>query len=392
MRRGFFIAVVVATTFWFWGCPSSKTRLTPGGDAGEDVAAGEDGGARGDGLAEVTPGELPGGEILKPPPDMAALDASPRPEGCCSPEQTCPPDSVCALEDHKVGGVCKPVPEEGRCWRQEDCPEGTTCWGALVCPCGANCDQEDQLGDCVTGTTEDLCCFADWMCPEGLHCVGGMPGGMPGTCVYHAPDGHCWEDDECDQGQKCLGVELCECSAGCLDPEGPTAGTCVVPACETQSLDGSGLGMPCPTGLECAGGFEANLCSHSIFGAPDLPAFCTMHCASELVDCGPDAFCLPMGYSSICVPDTCYDAFVHTCITDSQCKVASNWIQCCVCPEAVTIMEMELEPCMFEGSQPPNPFPLYCDNDCDGDEWCEECPSPLGVKCEDYTCLFTSVR
>lgn len=237
----------------------------------------------------------------------------------------------------------------------------------------------------------DLCCYGDFMCPEGLHCVGGMPGGMPGTCVPPAPEGHCWEDEECGEGEACLEAKLCECTAGCMDPNGPISGECAVPACETESLDISGLGRPCPTGLECDG-FGADLCSVHVLSAPDLPAFCTTHCASDLVDCGPDAFCLPMGYSSICVPNTCYDPFVHTCNNDSQCKIGSNWVGCCVCPEAVTTMELELEECLFEGVMSPQPFPLYCNNDCDGDELCEECPSPPGVECKDHQCVFTAVQ
>lgn len=406
MNSRYAAIVLLALALITMGCPSSGKVTVMGGDATERLDGSGRGDARG-GYGELSAedamltgdtgaiSDTEGLEEHSPGPDVpvsgdTAADLA-VPEGCCDENNTCPPNAICALPDHPIGGVCKEVGPEGKCWQQQDCPEDQTCLGALVCPCGANCDQEDTPGDCVPGTTDDLCCFADNMCSNGLHCVGGMPGGMPGTCVYDAPEGTCWEDEECAEGEACLEVKLCECSSGCLDPDGPIPGKCAVPACSPQSLDVSGLGMPCPTGLECAG-FGADMCSLNVLSTPNLPAFCTMHCASELVDCGPDAFCLPMGYSSICVPNACYEPFVHTCNTDSQCKIASNWTQCCVCPEAVTTMEMELEKCMFEGTVPPSPFPLYCNNDCDGDEWCEECPSPLGVECKEHQCVFTAVQ
>ena len=393
--------LLIAAGFICSGCPSSSKVVERGEDwrQQDDTAGGGDATGRGGelivedatSLPDAGNGDLTESSDIIEPEDIAGDTGNVLPEGCCDEKHACPPNAICALEDHKLGGVCKELPPDGLCWRQEDCPEETTCLGALVCPCGADCDQEDAPGECVPGTTGDLCCFADFMCPAGLHCVGGLPGGLPGTCVPPAPEGHCWDDEECAEGEACLEVKLCDCYSGCADPDGPIPGKCAVSACETQSLDTSGLGRPCPTGLECDG-FGAGLCSVNVFSAPDLPAFCTMHCASELVDCGPDAFCLPMGYSSICVPGTCYEPFVHTCNADSQCVIASNWVQCCVCPEPVTSMELELEDCMFKGMEPPDPFPLYCDNDCDGDEWCAECPSPLGVECKDHKCVFTEVQ
>jgi hypothetical protein len=200
------------------GCPTSS----PSGEAAEDVAPDA---ARPDGFAEIR------GELPEPAVDVSE-DAEPLLPGCCDPDHTCPPDSICVNEDHKLGGVCKEVAPEGECWRNADCPAGWTCLGALVCPCGADCDQEDQMGACVQ----------------------------------------------------------------------------------------------------------------------------------------------------------------YTCNGHEECRIATNWVQCCVCPEAVTVAEMDSEPCMFEGTEPPEPFPFNCDHDCDGDEWCAECPAPLGVECKDHQCAFTGLR
>jgi hypothetical protein len=404
MHKSNLLIPAMAALFLLSGCPTSTTKVQLDKDSVEstDLASSDGiGGAEDLAVDNTVPppdtGPLPDGGPL---PDViigvdtvddSMVDITDPLEGCCTVDQPCPPEYICINDDHELGGTCKEPAPEGQCWRQEDCLVGTTCYAPLVCPCLADCDQEDALGECVQGTTEDLCCFGDFMCPDGLQCVGGLPGGMPGTCVPPAPEGHCWEDEECEEGEACLEVEVCECTSGCMDPNGPIPGTCAIPACEAISLDGDGLGMPCPTGQECVG-FGANLCSVDVFSAPHLPSFCTKHCADDTESCGADAFCLPLGYSSICVPSTCYDAFTTTCTDDSQCKIATNWVGCCVCPEAVTIMELELEKCLFEGIVPPEPFPLYCDHDCDGGELCEECPSPLGVECKEFQCVFTAVQ
>lgn len=71
----------------------------------------------------------------------------------CAPKpqpQCCMVDLDCGdfVYSPCVNGVCKPGPEAGTCWKNQDCPDGQACTGVVVCPCGAVCDQPDKPGVC----------------------------------------------------------------------------------------------------------------------------------------------------------------------------------------------------------------------------------------------------
>ena len=80
---------------------------------------------------------------IEPNPD-------PEPQKCCEEDAECG-EEVCVL------GACKPAPEKGSCWTDQDCKEaGGLCIGAKVCPCEAPCATdpdaaEEKQGKCEEG-------------------------------------------------------------------------------------------------------------------------------------------------------------------------------------------------------------------------------------------------
>jgi len=64
----------------------------------------------------------------------------PKGMGCCGIDADCATGEVCVL------GVCKAVPEDGRCWRNDECKY--YCIAPPDCPCGQSCVDSEQPGQC----------------------------------------------------------------------------------------------------------------------------------------------------------------------------------------------------------------------------------------------------
>jgi hypothetical protein len=61
--------------------------------------------------------------------------------GCCATDVDCAAGEVCVL------GVCKAVPPDGRCWRDDEC-EYWCITTSILCPCGQSCADDEQPGQC----------------------------------------------------------------------------------------------------------------------------------------------------------------------------------------------------------------------------------------------------
>ena len=316
------------------------------------------------------------------------VDSSPDidvPPGCCMSDDDCSGSQECVGGLEGYTGVCKVPPTGDECWWFTDCAPGKMCQGASVCPCGAMCFVMDQTGKCVDADPSG-CCFIDSMCANGEICVGGGLGGFPGTCVLAPEAGQCWEDEECPTGQICQGANWCSCMEVCDAMQYYGPGQCSAPSsCLTGAVDQQGVGTLCDTNPDACDGLVANMCSMGVFADPSLPPFCTHYC-NAMDTCAEGSFCFPAGWSSSCVPDSCVDAFLDSCVSNIDCVVATQWDTCCPCPEIKTRAQVEMDPCLVEGSNIPSDLLPECVVYCPYD-LCEECQTLTEGHCESYKCL-----
>ena len=159
-------------------------------------------------LAADTPADVPADTPADLPRDLppdAPADVSPDapadvpfdgvvPPGCCATDDDCltlasPVALVCAHAGwgEPAQGVCKPVADEGGCWRDGDCPGGQICHGAAVCPCDVDCDMRyegpGRCLDAVSACTKidpswvlEWCDAASLVIWDGTQCVATCPG------------------------------------------------------------------------------------------------------------------------------------------------------------------------------------------------------------------------
>lgn len=139
------------------------------------------------------------------------------------------------------------------------------------------------------------CCFSQEQCLEGQECVGvgeGLDGA--GLCVAPAAMGRCFEAGDCLPGRVCEGAHTCRCGETCGDNE-PLPGVCVVPGqqcvpireewvlehCDAASLvifDGSNCIETCPGCCACepfcAYTYSSlEECESACSGVPACPTF-----------------------------------------------------------------------------------------------------------------------
>jgi len=147
------------------------------------------------------------------------VDVPAPPAGCCWEDADCdiygsPVKMVCA--DVWVGpepqyGVCKPVAEEGRCWRNEDCLYPEICHGYSVCPCLVNCDMEEMPGVCATPNAECVPIKEKWV---KEYCDAANVVIFDGEKCLHTCLGCCWCEPFCDFTFNSME----ECEAACAQP------------------------------------------------------------------------------------------------------------------------------------------------------------------------------
>jgi hypothetical protein len=170
--------------------------------------------------------------------------ANPIPE-CCYSNYDCN-GWICVGATSSSKGVCVPPLQSGQCYGQKDCKISEYCSNAQICPCGADCPT-------IAGSCEpvyDKCCYIDQMCKQDEECVGVGYGGYPGTCLPVPPEGQCWKNDECDDGETCDGYYYCACGEVCNMMMTDTPGNCVPVSekCCTENWE-------CGEGYECVGAF-----------------------------------------------------------------------------------------------------------------------------------------
>ena len=219
----------------------------------------------------------------------------------CRSDADCPVGQYCALKfDSASGdltGTCEPVPD-GACVRDEDCGEGGFCeFGpcplCFPCPC---------FGTCVYETHE---CKQHLDCPAGQECKTFCGNGWCENWCVDLPEGVCWYDKDCEEGEHCEGAIICPPGAMCLIADQP--GKCT-----------KNTYLPCTSSAECP---EGQVCdtSQCLSCCPDLPpgeaciAMCCGQCVPAQKGCWSDADC-PKGY--FCNVVKCGD---HKCPGPYEC-------------------------------------------------------------------------
>jgi hypothetical protein len=152
--------------------------------------------------------------------DTETVDCEEVPDYCCA--LGCPCESIdedCVFPDWGPDnglGVCKPEPEGGECWSDDDCGAGAHCAGEMVCPCDMDCGYE-QTGICV-GISAG-CCDNDegGDCPDDQFCLEMHP--QTDTCHPNIGYPWCWTDAECQNGE-CINEILCSCDEECESDPG----------------------------------------------------------------------------------------------------------------------------------------------------------------------------
>lgn len=317
------------------------------------------------------------------------------PEQCCFMDEMCPDGQVCrgTVPGGGQGWCVDPPADAWACHEPQDClSPDFMCEGSpftdLGCVCGeAGCQRPEGLGMCV-GPVLDYCCLTDDHCAEGFTCAGQGFGGWPGTCLHQLQPGSCWDNDDCPEGSTCHGAALPgDCAAFDPNLDGYYQGTCQQDPCGQSPVNSDGTGRPCPNGSQDCQGQEASICSSEILTNPNIPPVCVKYCSPDQ-PCGPDAFCLPQGFSSACFPEVCHQHFPTYCANDQDCTLAVRWSQCCPCPIAVTHAQLQADPCLVEGTEiytPPTNLPDQCETDCLG-VLCEQCAIPATAACGTGTC------
>ena len=104
-------------------------------------------------------------------------------------------------------------------------PGGDECCEGYVCRATSSrafCVEPDNT--CFVAP-RDGCCLDGADCEEGERCTGMecRPDG-DGVCVAPLDAGECWTDADCASGETCSGSSLCPCGDECIVPDSP--GTC----------------------------------------------------------------------------------------------------------------------------------------------------------------------
>jgi len=216
------------------------------------------------------------------------------PSDCCFSDVDCGEGEECVdlypTADTDQPGACKPIPWDGMCWSDVDCPGlDQMCLGAVPCPCnlGWEGDGCDIPGYCID-KSEYGCCNGDGDCGADQFCLPATK-----TCVPALDPGHCFTSADCSGGA-CVGATFCPCGMMCA--EGTSPGVC-------QELP---VGC-CNTDLDCGEG----LVCRAQGGLGGLPGSCVPdplgpQCLGDAACCWNDADC--PGSS------TCKNAYACGCI------------------------------------------------------------------------------
>lgn len=131
-----------------------------------------------------------------------------KPRGTCSGFGTCVREPLsCPPVDAPVCG-CDATTYPSECDARR---MGVNVLGAGACGSMMGCALRPTSG----------CCFDDADCSDGRGgCVNERcEADGEGVCHGAAPDGECWEDDDCARGVSCVGASVCPCGFFCLVPD-----------------------------------------------------------------------------------------------------------------------------------------------------------------------------
>ena len=176
--------------------------------------------------------------------------------------QPCDDGDPYTIGDTCSAGVC--IGESVQCVSDSDCDDGQYCNGAEVCVAGV----------CEPGSPVD--------CNDGISCTVDQCNEMTDSCE-NQPD-----DTRCDNGQFCDGVETCDalldCQAG-LPPATDDGVGCTIDSCNeaTDSIEHIPDDNFCDNGLYCDGIETCDVVLDCQMGTPpcgDLP------CDEETDQCG----------------------------------------------------------------------------------------------------------
>jgi hypothetical protein len=173
---------------------------------------------------------------------------------------------------------------------------------------------------------------------------------------------------------------------GGVDTQPPPGDTVVDGSCDAK--EGCALAVQldqccgCPHAMSLAE-IEADPCAFEAGALPSpVPAECTTSCPE--IPCAPcQTFAGVACEDGACVevpepPDS-------TCQGDGDCALAHRVDQCCSCPQAMTLAQIDADPCVFPHDVWPEAVPEGCEADCEG-VMCDECLGYMGAVCVDEGC------
>ena len=195
-----------------------------------------------------------------------------------------------------------------------DCDDGLWCNGAEDC----------VDGDCVSGTAPD--------CDDGVACTDDACNESTDSCDYVANNANC------DDGQYCNGVEICDSESGCLAGTDPCVGFAGCDEANDECLGCQG-DEDCDDGLYC-NGVETCVGMACQPGTPpdcDDAVDCTDDSCNEVTDgcdhtanhalCDDGLYCNGSETCDVavgCLPGTTIDCGDGVSCTDDSCNEATD--------------------------------------------------------------------
>jgi len=192
---------------------------------------------------------------------------------------TCDDGDICTEDDMCTAGVCDGTDIAGCCETDADCDAGQTCDTATnqcesACEIDADCDDDNlcTTDDCTvdgctntpvtcgagekcnpaTGNCEEIECTTNADCDDGASCTVDTCQLSTGACKY------LYNDDACDDGQYCTGVETCdpsdadaEAGTGCVIPGNPCIAAGKICNEADNSCDDCTSNAQCDDDAEC---------------------------------------------------------------------------------------------------------------------------------------------
>ncbi|MBI5490070.1 MAG: putative metal-binding motif-containing protein [Deltaproteobacteria bacterium] len=324
--------LLVAVLWSLGGCATGSSGMP---DYGSESTHGDDGGG---GTDADEGGAEDAGEDAGEVDDEgdSAADAEADGDTPCTTAVECDDGIDCTFDScDNLRHVCVHTPEDAACDDGSPCTTGEHCDPALGCDPGTTIDCGDGIactrdeclsltGEC-TSTPDDTLCAATERCRPAL-----------GGCVVPPP---CGSDAECDDGNRCNGVETCGGDLGCEDGTPvdcrdavdctddvcePASGACSHPPDDARCDDGNACngaetcdavaGCRSGTPLDCSDGVDCTEDSCSALTGACSHAANDSRCDDRVYCNGPER-CDPVSGCSGGTAPSCSDGIA--CTSDS---------------------------------------------------------------------------